>query len=45
VLRSTRAQRDDTLIPQVQRVWQANMQVYGADKSGVTPKQRLAIAA
>jgi len=29
----------------VQRVWQANMQVYGADKSGITPKQRLAIAA
>ncbi len=32
MLRSSRAQRDDTLIPQVQRVWQANMPVYGADK-------------
>ena len=32
MLRSTRAQRDDTLIPQVQRVWQTNMQVSGADK-------------
>jgi putative transposase len=27
-----RAQRDDSLIPEIQRVWQANMQVYGADK-------------
>lgn len=27
-----RAQRDDELIPQIQRVWLANMQVYGADK-------------
>ncbi|UOB05879.1 IS3 family transposase [[Acidovorax] ebreus] len=31
-LRSERSKRDDTLAPQVQRVWQANMQVYGADK-------------
>ncbi len=31
-LRSERSKRDDTLVPQVQRVWQANMQVYGADK-------------
>lgn len=31
-LRSTRAQRDAQLLPQVQRVWQANMQVYGAKK-------------
>ncbi|WP_420852385.1 IS3 family transposase [Pelomonas aquatica] len=29
---SRRAQRDASLVPQVQRVWQANMQVYGADK-------------
>lgn len=28
----TRAQRDIELIPQIQRVWQANLQVYGADK-------------
>jgi transposase InsO family protein len=28
----TRAQRDAALIPDIQRVWQANMQVYGADK-------------
>jgi putative transposase len=31
-LRSVRAQRDDRLMPQVERVWQANLQVYGADK-------------
>ena len=27
-----RAKRDDTLTPQIQQVWQSNMQVYGADK-------------
>jgi len=31
-LRSARSQRDDVLAPHVERVWQANMQVYGADK-------------
>ena len=31
-LRCARALRDDKLMPQIQRVWQANMQVYGADK-------------
>ena len=31
-LRSARAQRDDLLMPEIQRVWQANMQLYGADK-------------
>ena len=31
-LRSPRAQRDDTLVPHIERVWQANMRVYGADK-------------
>lgn len=31
-LRSPRARRDEWLIPHVQRVWQANFQVYGADK-------------
>ena len=31
-LRSLRAQRDAQLLPQVQRVWQANHQVYGAEK-------------
>lgn len=31
-LRSARARRDDTLMPQIQRVWHANFQVYGADK-------------
>ncbi len=31
-LRSERSKRADILAPQVQRVWQANMQVYGADK-------------
>ena len=25
-------QRDDTLVPHIERVWQANLQVYGADK-------------
>jgi len=31
-LRSARARRDETLIPEIQRVWHANHQVYGADK-------------
>jgi putative transposase len=31
-LRSLRAQRDAELVPQIQRVWQANLKVYGADK-------------
>jgi putative transposase len=31
-LRCARAQRDDALMPDIQRVWQANLQVYGADK-------------
>ncbi|WP_155739074.1 IS3 family transposase [Ralstonia solanacearum] len=31
-LRCKRAQRDDTLTPDVKRVWHANWQVYGADK-------------
>ena len=31
-LRCTRAQRDDRLIPEIRRVWHANLQVYGADK-------------
>ena len=31
-LRCDRAKQDDELILQVQRVWHANMQVYGADK-------------
>ena len=30
--RCARAQRDDVLAPQIERVWKANMQVYGADK-------------
>ena len=30
--RCARAHRDDVLMPAIQRVWQANMQVYGADK-------------
>ena len=30
--RSARARRDESLVPQIERVWQANMQVYGADK-------------
>jgi len=30
--RSRRAQRDEALIPEIERVWQANLQVYGADK-------------
>ena len=29
---SARTQRDTVLAPHIQRVWQANMQVYGADK-------------
>ena len=31
-LRCDRAKRDDELIPQIQRVYHANMQVYGDDK-------------
>jgi putative transposase len=31
-LRCARAKTDDTLMPQIQQVWQSNMQVYGADK-------------
>jgi putative transposase len=31
-LRSVRARRDAELMPQIQRVWQANLRVYGADK-------------
>ena len=31
-LRCTRAKHDDEIIPHIQRVWHANMQVYGADK-------------
>jgi putative transposase len=31
-LRCVRAQRDDTLAPHIERVWQDNMRVYGADK-------------
>jgi transposase InsO family protein len=31
-LRCARAHRDDALTPQIERVWQANLQVYGADK-------------
>ena len=31
-LRCARAKRDDSLIPEIQRVWRANLQVYGADK-------------
>ncbi len=31
-LRSARAQRDDRLIQHIERVWVANLQVYGADK-------------
>jgi putative transposase len=31
-LRSAREQRDEALIPHIERVWHANMRVYGADK-------------
>ena len=30
--RRARVQRDEVLIPHIQRVWRANLQVYGADK-------------
>ena len=30
--RCARAQRDDVLVLQIEHIWQANMQVYGADK-------------
>lgn len=31
-LRSTRDRRDDALMPEIKRIWHANMGVYGADK-------------
>jgi len=31
-LRSARARREERLMPHIERVWQANMQVYGAEK-------------
>lgn len=31
-LRCARVRRDDSLVPDIERVWQANMRVYGADK-------------
>ena len=31
-LRCARAKRDDVLMPEIQRVWHANFQVYGAEK-------------
>ena len=31
-LRCARANTDDTLKQEIQRVWQANMRIYGADK-------------
>ena len=31
-LRSARAKHDEVLIPAIEQVWQANLQVYGADK-------------
>ena len=31
-LRCARARRDESLIPQIERVWQVNLQAYGADK-------------
>ena len=31
-LRCARSRRDDVLIPHIERVWQVNLQVYGADK-------------
>jgi putative transposase len=30
--RSARAQRDELLMPQIERLWQANLCVYGTDK-------------
>jgi hypothetical protein len=31
-LRSDRAKRDEVLMPQIKRVWNDNLKVYGADK-------------
>lgn len=33
-LRCARIQRDDVLSVDIERIWQANVQVYGADKAG-----------
>ena len=30
--RCARVRRDEALVPQIERVWQANWQVYGVDK-------------
>jgi len=30
--RCVRARRDEALVPEIERIWKANMQVYGADK-------------
>jgi transposase InsO family protein len=30
--RCARVQRDEVLVPQIERVWQTNLEVYGADK-------------
>ena len=38
-LRCARAKRDDVLAPQIERVWQANMQVYGADQGLASDEQ------
>jgi hypothetical protein len=35
-LRSARAKRDEVLLPEIKRVWGANLQVYGARKEKVT---------
>jgi transposase InsO family protein len=32
VQRCARARRDEALVPHIQRVWRANLQIYGADK-------------
>ena len=44
-LRCARAKTDDPLKPEIQRVWQANMRVYGADKVyKQMRRERIAIA-
>ena len=40
--RCARVRRDEVLAPQIQRVWEANMQFYGADKgvAAIGPQRR-----
>jgi hypothetical protein len=45
IRRCARAKRDEILCPEIARAWQANMQVYGADKiSKQMNRERITVA-